>query len=138
MKINIVKTTSIETSSEPVGHKKKHVNYEILNRIPGGGKDVREKVILLFQAEIPAFTRDLRKFLKNRDWKSLGSAAHKLKSTSKWLGVTKLVELLHLIEVSTLEESNLPLLPKLVDEAEIICRIIQNELEQDRRRSFKT
>lgn len=106
-----------------------HADLTYLKEIANGSKEFMIDMISTFIREIPKEIDKLEKYLAAKDWKSMKSVAHKMKSTFSIMGIKELEGDIKLINDYSGQEAHLDLLPALIAKSKQICAETVTELE---------
>lgn len=106
-----------------------HADLSYLKEISNGSKEFIIEMISVFIREIPIEIDKLEKHLAAKDWKSLKSVAHKMKSTFSIMGIKELESDIKLMNDYAAQESNLDQLPAMIANTKKICIETVKELE---------
>jgi HPt (histidine-containing phosphotransfer) domain-containing protein len=77
----------------------KYINTEYLESVTGGDSEIMREIIVMFRDQVIEFHREMRSFLDNNDFNSLGLLAHKAKSSVAIMGMGELATILKTLEL---------------------------------------
>ena len=91
------------------------IDLTYLQEITGGDPDVMQEMLDLFIRDIPAQLETVKEFYDQKNYKGVGSEAHKLKPTLQYIGNTEMYELIKQIEFSGKNETDVDQIAELLD-----------------------
>lgn len=91
------------------------VSYSYLEEISGGDKDFQREIVNTFLEEIVGEMEKIRIALKEENWATLGSLAHKIKAPIGMLCTEPMKELILRVEKDAKNEHRLDELPGQTD-----------------------
>ncbi len=92
------------------------VDLSYLREVSNGDADIMRMAIDKYLETTPAYLENLQVQLKGLDYEELRKAAHKLKSSLQFMGLTQLHQLALMIETSCKSEQNMDQLPIWVNQ----------------------
>ncbi|MDF2437145.1 MAG: Hpt protein [Bacteroidota bacterium] len=110
----------------------KYIDLEYLKQISNGSNEFVYQMITVFIEEIPLELANIDKFLQAKDWKSLRATAHKMKPSYSFMGVKELEVLVNTLEEKCSAETDLELMPGLVERIKSITAEVVKELEVEK------
>ncbi len=108
---------------------KHHADLTYLKEISNGSQEFINEMISVFIKEVPAEIDKLEKNLIAKDWKSLKTTAHKMKSSFSIMGIKELESDIKLVNDYSAQESNLDLLPAMITRIKNVGTETIKELE---------
>lgn len=112
---------------------KKHIDLTYLKQLSNGSNEFINEMITVFMEQTPIEISNLEKYLKAQDWKSLRATAHKMKPSFPFMGIKELESMIKRVEEYAANETNLDLLPELIDKLKTISNEATNELEIEKK-----
>ena len=111
----------------------KHIDLTYLKQLANGSNQFIIEMISVFMEQNPMEVASLEKYLKNKDWKSLHSVAHKMKPSFSFMGIKELESVIKLVNEYSATETNLNLLPEMISKIKTICKEALKELELEKK-----
>ena len=112
---------------ETISHK--HIDLSYLKALSNGSNEFINEMISVFMEQTPMELANLEKYLEAEEWKSLRAIAHKMKPSFSFMGIKELDLLIKLIEEYAANETNLVLLPEMVEKTKTISLEAIEELK---------
>lgn len=106
----------------------KHIDLTYLKQLSNGSNEFITEMITVFIEQTPIEIGNLEKYLNSKDWKSLRSTAHKMKPSFSFMGIKELESVIKLVEEYAANETNLDLLPGMIEKIKIVCTEAIEEL----------
>lgn len=108
--------------------KLKNLDLTYLETMAEGNAELIKELVDIFRAQVPDFINEMKEHLNNKDWSSLGSIAHKAKSSVYIMGMKALSERLKELEIIAKSGANEEEYPAYVAEFEKECTLAIEEL----------
>jgi len=102
-----------------------------LRTFTGGDPEKIKKYVTLFLSGTGPAISSIKKHLEASDWPALRTAAHSLKSQTKYMGIARAEELAIFIEHNAAQASNLDQLPEAVQNLADVLSIASDELRSE-------
>jgi len=96
----------------------------------GGNHEIIKEMIHIFIDQAQEYTRDMKKFLDEKDYLSLGKLAHKSKSSVAIMGMNDLAAELKILELLAKESKEIEKYPSMVDNFVKQCEAAITELHE--------
>lgn len=106
------------------------VDLTYLNEIAGGDSEFMIDMIDIFLEQTPVYTEQLIAALNDKDWKTVGDIAHKIKPTLAFMGANRANEQMALIEQNARTESNLEDIAREFAEVKAVCEVLYTRLQK--------
>lgn len=103
-------------------------SLDSLRDIVGGDLLTMYEMINLFLSQTPAALDRMLTLNNTGDWKELYKAAHRLRPTLGYMGITEAVEIMLNVEKSALSETGTASIERLLNKVAALCRIAYTEL----------
>jgi HPt (histidine-containing phosphotransfer) domain-containing protein len=103
-----------------------------LKQLSNGSNEFIYEMISVFIEQTPKEIDSLENHLKNKDWASLRKVAHKMKASFSFMGIKELETVIRSTEEYAANETNLDLLPDMVDKIKSISMQAVQELEAEK------
>ncbi len=100
-----------------------------LTTIADGNSEFINEIVSAFINQTPALLSDMEKASKNKEWKTVGDLAHKLKSNLTMLGINQLSAITQSIEADGRTDHNTDTLPKRTKILVETCTLAIKEME---------
>ncbi len=129
------KETSVsENTSEPLTESKMGLQIDLsqLESLSGGDKGLVLSFVETIVEELPQELAQLWSDLQAKDWDKLKKSAHKLKSTTGYMGLAELQELARKIENSAWERKDLNQIPNWVKDLVSGCEVGHKQIKAKR------
>jgi HPt (histidine-containing phosphotransfer) domain-containing protein len=81
----------------------KFINTEYLNTISGGDSDMIREIVAMFREQVVEIHFEMKTFLEEKNYLSLGLLAHKAKSSVAIMGMNDLATMLKIFELQAKE-----------------------------------
>jgi len=107
-------------------------NLAYLKQVSNGDNNFIKEMIDVYLKQTPDVINDLEKHLKNKNWKLLRAAIHKMKPSCPFFGLHDLYQTVTSIEEFAEEGTNLHLLPEMIEKVKATCDKAMVELNQQR------
>ena len=101
-----------------------------LNKISNGDIDFIKEMIDVYMKQTPEAINNLEKYLENKDWQMLRAAAHKMKPSFTFFGLTAMDAIINSLEEYSEKEIHLELLPEMIAKIKLVCVKAMTELKQ--------
>lgn len=109
-------------------------NFEIdlsyLNEIACGSVEFMIDMIDIFLEQTPLYMEQLVAAVKEKDWKTTGDIAHKIKPTLAFIGVNSAKDAMAEVERKARTLTSLETMEEEVNEIYEVCTSLYNKLEQ--------
>ncbi|UII33267.1 response regulator [Fulvivirga ulvae] len=97
------------------------INLSSLYALSGKNSTMVNNIINIFVKETPKVIEQIRSFYKEKDWKSLQSACHKMKSSCSVIGAVEMHKNMEMIEIDCLNNNIDPAkIEKLIGRTEVL------------------
>jgi len=110
---------------------KMHYNLSNLKNMVGDDPDVILEFINLFVDTSAQTLSDLNNAHNAKDYPTVGSLAHKLKSSVDLMGIESLYDTIRIIERSGKEQINIPSLPDHFSKLNDVLEIVYRQMKTD-------
>jgi HPt (histidine-containing phosphotransfer) domain-containing protein len=110
----------------------KHIDLTYLKELSNGSKEFITEMITVFMEQTPIEIANLEKHLEAKDWKALRGTAHKMKPSFSFMGIKELESVVKTLEENAGNETNLDILPGLVDKIKTVCAAAFEELSKEK------
>jgi HPt (histidine-containing phosphotransfer) domain-containing protein len=111
----------------------KHIDLDYLKQISNGSNEFVYQMITVFVEEIPIELSNIDKAMASKDYKTVRAVAHKMKPSYSFMGVKELETLVNTLEEYSGSETNLELLPGLVERIKSVTEEVIKELEEEKK-----
>ncbi|HZL76202.1 MAG TPA: Hpt domain-containing protein [Bacteroidales bacterium] len=81
----------------------KFINTEYLDSVSGGDSEIVREIVEMFREQVVEFHNEMKSFLEQKNFISLGLLAHKAKSSVAIMGMSDLAYLLKTFELQARE-----------------------------------
>jgi HPt (histidine-containing phosphotransfer) domain-containing protein len=81
----------------------KFINTEYLDSVSGGDIETVREIVEMFRGQVVEFHDEMKSFLEQKNYNSLGLLAHKAKSSVAIMGMRDLADLLKTLELQAKE-----------------------------------
>jgi len=112
--------------------KEKITNLDYLRTFSGGDAKFIREMIDTFLAQTPKDLAAINQALSKKDWAGIGSTAHSLKTSTRFMGMAKTSEMLKTVELSGKEKKKLNSIPQLIKQIETSCQKAYKELKAEK------
>jgi HPt (histidine-containing phosphotransfer) domain-containing protein len=110
---------------------KKYTDLTYLKELSEGSNEFAIEMIDQFLTQTPVMLENMKTYLNEKKWKELRDVAHKMKSSSDFVGIHSIKEILITVEKYAGEQINLEQLPGLVAEITNSCSVAFIELKNE-------
>ena len=110
----------------------KHIDLTYLKQLANGSNEFIVEMINAFFEQIPQEINNLEEHLSAKNWKALRGTAHKMKPSFAFMGIKKLESAIKLMEEYAGTETNLELLPEMIDNVKNVSNEAIKELENSK------
>lgn len=110
----------------------KHIDLSYLKELSNGSKEFIAEMITVFIEQTPIEIANLEKHLEAKDWKALRGTAHKMKPSFSFMGIKELESVVKTLEDYSANETNLDLIPGLVEKIKTVCTDAIDELSKEK------
>jgi CheY-like chemotaxis protein len=125
-------TKPMNESNTPVtGAEEKLYDLNMVQTISGGDTGFVKKMVQLFLETVPPSMADLQKETEQQNWVNASKLAHKLKATIDSMGITKIKEVVRIIETNGKKGEGLDKIPGQVQEVIIVLEACMKQLKKD-------
>ncbi|MGB0838762.1 MAG: response regulator [Chitinophagales bacterium] len=104
------------------------IDLSYLDSLTGGDPDIKLMMLETLVSDLPSEIDKIEEDYAAKDWDQLKASAHKMKSTSAYMGLPDMQEAAKVIENNAWERKDLHLLGGLVEKLAKGCRIAHKEL----------
>lgn len=112
----------------------KHTNLAYLRTLSNGDEGFIKEMLALFIEQTPELLEKMTKYLELKDWKSLGTVAHKMKPSVMFVGLKEIEADLKRVEEYTTERINTENIPIILDKIKQVCVAAIDELKEEQTR----
>jgi HPt (histidine-containing phosphotransfer) domain-containing protein len=109
----------------------KHTDLTYLRGLAKGGNGFIIQMLNIYIQQTPGALERIENALKNKDWKALRFAVHKIKPSTMFVGLTEIKNDVPLLEDYAIEESHLDEIPGMVDKIKKVCTEAIPELQEE-------
>jgi HPt (histidine-containing phosphotransfer) domain-containing protein len=81
----------------------KFINTEYLDSVSGGDSEMVREIVSMFREQVVEFHNEMKSFLEQKNYLSLGLLAHKAKSSVAIMGMSDLATMLKTLELQAKE-----------------------------------
>ena len=81
----------------------KFINTEYLDSVSGGDSEMIREIVSMFREQVVEFHNEMKSFLEQKNYLSLGLLAHKAKSSVAIMGMSDLATMLKTLELQAKE-----------------------------------
>jgi HPt (histidine-containing phosphotransfer) domain-containing protein len=81
----------------------KFINTEYLDSVSGGDSEMIREIVSMFREQVVEFYNEMKSFLEQKNYLSLGLLAHKAKSSVAIMGMSDLATMLKTLELQAKE-----------------------------------
>ena len=106
------------------------IDLTYLNEIAGGDAEFMIDMIDIFIEQTPIYSEQLIAAVGEKDWKTVGDIAHKIKPTLAFMGVNKAKEQMASIEQKARTETNVEEISNEFAEVKAVCESLYTGLEK--------
>ena len=106
-------------------------NLTLLEKTAMGNKDFMNKMIQMFIMQTPPLVDEIKSHLSNKEWGDIKSKAHKIKPSIDLMGIESLKTDIRSIEEYSLNQTNLDLLPSLIEKLDNTLSSVYLQLKQE-------
>lgn len=110
----------------------KHADLTYLRGIANGSNAFIIEMLDIFIVQMPQSLSRMETAMKNKDWQSLKSVAHKIKPSILFTGLNEIADDIPLLEQYAAEKSHLDAIPALVEKIKSVCAKAIVELKEER------
>jgi len=107
-----------------------YLDLSVLNKTYKGDKSKINKILTLCKNNIPSQISGMRKHHEEKEWKSLRTVAHSLKTSLNYLGLKELKDIAKTIEMNAAQETELDAVPDMVHYIETIWEKAAKEIDE--------
>jgi HPt (histidine-containing phosphotransfer) domain-containing protein len=100
----------------------------------GGNPEIIKEMIHIFIDQVQDYIKDMRKYLEEKDYLSLGKLAHKSKSSVAIMGMNDLAAELKILELLAKESKEIEKYPSMVDNFIRQCEAAITELHDSEKK----
>ncbi|HEY0029869.1 MAG TPA: Hpt domain-containing protein [Bacteroidia bacterium] len=111
----------------------KYTDLSYLKEISNGSNTFILQMISVFNASVPEMIQDLENQYEMQNWTALKQTAHKIKPVLLFVGIKELEADIALMEEYTSKETNLDLLPEIINRIRVISSFATQELENEKK-----
>lgn len=116
--------------SEDLNSSNLKIDLTYLNEIAGGDAEFMIDMIDIFMDQTPVYVEQLIAALAEKDWKTVGDLAHKIKPTLAFMGVDHAKDKMAAIEHNARAETNLETIADEFAEIKTLCENLYVGLEK--------
>ena len=116
--------------SEDLDTNNLQIDLTYLNEIAGGDAEFMIDMIDIFIEQTPVYTEQLIAAIADKDWKTVGDIAHKIKPTLAFMVVNNAKDKMSEIESNARKEANLENIAEEFAEIKAICENLYIGLEK--------
>jgi PAS domain S-box-containing protein len=110
----------------------KHIDLTYLRQLSNGDNKFISEMLSLFIDQTPAMLANMSKYLESADWKSLSSAAHKMKPSIMFVGLKEIEATVRLVENYAAEQINTEQIPSMLNKINSVCTEAIVELKAEK------
>jgi signal transduction histidine kinase/CheY-like chemotaxis protein len=125
---NTVKSPVNNNSSTPITTQYKIINTVHLNSLSRGNMSFIKEIVTIFLEQNPIEIKELEQSLKNNDYDTIRSIAHKMKTSAGFIGLEQLLEPLNQIETLATENGSITNIQLLFNHIKTTCEEAVYEL----------
>lgn len=105
------------------------LNFDYLNEITGGDKDILKQILMAYIEYMPADVAELKRLLAGDDNQAIGMQAHKVKSSARMIGLACTAQLQE-IETAAKTNTNVEIIPSKLEMAIEELYLAMDEIKQ--------
>jgi PAS domain S-box-containing protein len=128
---NGVKINGIPKPQPVMSEMQKHIDLSYLRQLSNGDSKFIHEMLTLFMDQTPDMLARINKYMELKDWKSLGSAAHKMKPSIMFIGLKEIEADLRLVEDYASNELNVERIPAMVEKIKNVCTMAMDEIKEE-------
>ncbi|UPT65632.1 MAG: Hpt domain-containing protein [Sphingobacteriales bacterium JAD_PAG50586_3] len=102
-----------------------------IEEISGGSREFMRDMMQLFIETMPRLADEMVEALNNQNWAGVKSVAHQVKPTMELMGVTSLKDDVVVIEKNAMQQTDLDIIPALVEKFYAIVQKIVDALRTE-------
>ncbi len=110
----------------------KHIDLTYLKQLSNGDTKFINEMLSLFIDQTPDMLANMSKYLQAADWKSLSSAAHKMKPSIMFVGLKEIEATVRLVENYASEQVNTEQIPSMLNKIDTVCKEAIVELKAEK------
>jgi len=118
-------------NDEPMSEQKKHTDLSYLKQLSNGDNKFIHEMLKLFIDQTPDVLNRMSGYIESKDWKPLGSAAHKMKPSVMFVGLKEIETDLRNLEDYATEGKNIEQIPGIFNKIKDTCNIAIVELKEE-------
>ncbi len=126
--------TKINSSPPPKSNETKIIDLSFITKVSDGNNEFVKDLIGAFIESTPSTIVEMKAFYENKEWSKLGGAAHKIKPSTKLLGVKVMHDLITELEAicenSVNESFALSLITQIDDHYQVASEQLEDELSK--------
>jgi PAS domain S-box-containing protein len=123
---------NIRQNNGTMENTQKHIDLTYLRQLSNGDTKFINEMLSLFIEQTPGMLDNMSKYLKASDWKSLSSAAHKMKPSIMFVGLKEIEATVRLIENYASEQVNTEQIPSMLNKVNAVCTEAIAELKAEK------
>lgn len=104
------------------------INFEYLNEVTGGDRDMLKQVLMAYTQHLPGDLKELKRLVDEGDYANAGLMAHKVKSSARILGIESAAWLAE-IEKAAKNNIDTHIIPVKLEQSEANLQQALSEIE---------